>query len=180
MHVGEVGDDEERNWWNICGWGNTQDGIEGEEGPDFKPSHVATGRWYDIKLTVSGRTIKCWLDGQLIHDFYFDDGGKINALYATAATDAPTGDLIVKVVNTQTVPLETELNFAGATLTGKGTATVLTSKDAKDENSLAEPTKVYRFPTNQFQALPHGFAQLRSTPPSRQGVGEAIRPLGWD
>ena len=135
-------DDDERTWWNIGGWGNTQDAIESGGPADSKTGNIETGRWYDIKITVAGKHVKCWLDGQLIHDVDFDDGGKINALYATAATDAPTGDLIVKVVNTQTVPLETELNFAGATLTGKGTATVLTSKDAKDENSLAEPTKV--------------------------------------
>jgi alpha-L-arabinofuranosidase len=137
-----VGDDEERNWWNIGGWGNTQDGIEGEEGPDFKPSHVATGRWYDIKLTVSGRTIKCWLDGQLIHDLDSSKGGQYNSLHATAAADRQTGDIILKVVNTAAEPLEAELNISGAKLAGSGTATVLTSASPADENSLAEPVKV--------------------------------------
>jgi alpha-L-arabinofuranosidase len=49
----------------------------------------------------------------------------------------------VKVVNTSAGPLETQLNLAGANnLSGKGTATVLTSDSPTDENSLDNPTKV--------------------------------------
>jgi alpha-L-arabinofuranosidase len=137
-----INNDEDRNWWNISGWGNTQDGIEGDDGLDFKPSHVETDHWYDIKLAVSGKNIKCWLDGQLIHDVDTSAGGAYKSLYATSATDAQTGDVIVKVVNTAADPLEMELNIAGAKLTGKGSATILTSKAQTDENSLTEPTKV--------------------------------------
>ena len=73
----------------------------------------------------------------------FDSGGKINSLYATAATDAASGDLIVKVVNASAGPLETELVLSGASnLSGKGAATVLTSESPADENSLADPLKV--------------------------------------
>lgn len=138
-----IKDDEDRTWWNIGGWGNTQDGIEGGGGADFKPSHIEADHWYDIKLTVDDKRLQCWLDGKLIHDV---DASAASAQYqsicATAATDAQTGDLIVKVVNTAAEPMETQLNFAGANLTGKGTATVLASENPKDENSLAEPTKV--------------------------------------
>jgi alpha-L-arabinofuranosidase len=137
-----VAGNDDRTWWNIGGWGNTQDAIECGGTTDSKPGKIESGRWYDIKLTVAGRRVKCWLDGQLIHDAEFDAGGKVNALYATAATDAQTGDVIVKVVNTQTDPLQTELNLSGATLTGKGKATVLTSENAADENSLDNPMKV--------------------------------------
>jgi alpha-L-arabinofuranosidase len=65
------------------------------------------------------------------------------SLYAVAATDEKTGDVIVKVVNTSTQPLETEVDLSGIkNLTGRGTAIVLTSESGTDENSLAEPTKV--------------------------------------
>jgi len=137
-----INGDDDRTWWNIGGWGNTQDAIESEGSMDSKPSNIETGRWYDIKVTVAGKHVKCWLDGQLIHDIDFNSGGTINALYATAASDTKTGDVIVKVVNTQAGPLSTELNLSGTSLTGKGTAVVLTSDKATDENSLAEPTKV--------------------------------------
>jgi alpha-L-arabinofuranosidase len=137
-----IAGDEDRTWWNIGGWGNTQDAIESGGTTDSKPSHIDSGRWYDIKLTVAGKHVKCWLDGQLIHDTDFDSGGKINALYATSATDTQTGDVIVKVVNTSADPVQTELALSGVNVSGKGTAIVLTSKSAADENSLDNPTKV--------------------------------------
>ena len=137
-----VGNDDDHNWWNIGGWGNTQDGIEGGDTLDGKPSHIETDRWYDLKLTVAGHQVKCWLDGQLRHDVDFGGSKVIKALYATAATDAQTGDVIVKVVNAAAQPLATAVDLTGAKLTGQGTATVLTSGNPTDENSLANPMKV--------------------------------------
>jgi alpha-L-arabinofuranosidase len=138
-----INGNDDRTWWNIGGWGNTQDGIEAGETLDAKPSHIEPDRWYDLKVTVSGRNVKCWLDGALIHDLNYDQGGKINSLYATAATETTSGDLIVKVVNASAAPLETALDLSGASnLSGKGLATVLSSDSPADENSLAEPFKV--------------------------------------
>jgi alpha-L-arabinofuranosidase len=137
-----INGNEDRTWWNIGGWNNTQDGIESGGTLDAKPGNIETGRWYDLKLTVAGKNVKCWLDGQLVHDLDYDAGSKLNSLYAVSATDGKTGDLIVKVVNADTQPLETELDLLGTSLSGKGTATVLTSESGTDENSLAEPTKV--------------------------------------
>jgi len=137
-----VANDDDHNWWNIGGWGNNQDGIECGDTLDGKPSHIETGRWYDLKLTVTGNHVKCWLDGQLLHDVDFGGSKIVKALYATAATDAQTGDVIVKVVNANAQPLATEVDLTGAKLTGKGTATVLTSEKSTDENSLENPTKV--------------------------------------
>jgi alpha-L-arabinofuranosidase len=137
-----VNGNEDRTWWNLGGWGNTQDAIEAGGSQDSKPGYIETDRWYDIKVEVAGKHVKCWLDGQLVHDIDFESGGKISSIYATAATDEKNGELIVKVVNANPQPLETELALNGASLTGQGTATVLTSTNGTDENSLAEPTKV--------------------------------------
>lgn len=142
MVMFRLGGNEDRTWWNIGGWGNTADGIEAGGTLDSKPSHIETDRWYDLKVTVSGKNVKCWLDGELIHDVDFDVNTEVMSLYSVAATDEKSGDLIVKVVNANLQPLETEINLNGATLTGQGTATVLTSASGADENSLAEPTKV--------------------------------------
>jgi alpha-L-arabinofuranosidase len=134
---------EDRTWWNIGGWGNTADAIESGGTLDSKPSHIETGHWYDIKVVVSGKRVKCYLDGEAIHDLHYDAGGIINSLYATAASDRKSGDLIVKIANASANALETELVFSGATnLAGVGTAIVLTSESPSDENSLEEPTKV--------------------------------------
>ena len=92
---------------------------------------------------VTGKNVKCYLDGQLVHDVDYDSGGKVMSLYAVAAKDEKSGDVIVKVVNASAQPLATELDLSGAkNLTGQGTATVLTSENPTDENSLANPLKV--------------------------------------
>src|SRR5450756_747173 len=142
MVMFRLGGDEDRTWWNVGGWGNTADGIEAGGTLDSKPGHIETDRWYDLKVTVSGQNVKCWLEGSLVHDVNYDLTSKVASLYAVAATDAKTGDLIVKVVNANTKPLETEGNLGDAKLSGQGTATVLTSDSGADENSLAEPMKV--------------------------------------
>ena len=138
-----IGGNEDRTWWNIGGWGNTADGIEAGETLDSKPSNIETGRWYDLKVVVSGKNVKCYLDGAVIHDLDFESGGNVASLYAAAATDEKSGDVIVKIVNANASPLETQVDLAGAkNLTGQGTAIVLTSENGEDENSLAEPAKV--------------------------------------
>ncbi len=143
MVLFRIGGNEDRTWWNLGGWGNTATGVEAGETLDSKPSHIETDRWYDLKVVVSGKNVKCYLDGKVIHDLNYDAGGKVTSLYAVAATDKATGDLIVKVVNANAKPLETQVDLSGAkNLTGTGTATVLTSASGTDENSLAEPTKV--------------------------------------
>jgi len=135
--------DDDRTWWNLGGWNNTQNAIENGGTIDPKPGQIETGRWYDIRIEVSGKRVKCYLDGQLVHDVNYESDGQVNALYACASRDDQTGDVIVKVVNTGASPLETQLDLVGAkNLTGQATATVLTSASRLDENSLAEPTKV--------------------------------------
>jgi len=70
-------------------------------------------------------------------------GAAAAPLYACAARDERTGDVIVKVVNASAGPMETQINLAGpSALTGQGMAIVLTSASGKDENSLDTPTRV--------------------------------------
>jgi alpha-L-arabinofuranosidase len=135
--------DGDRLWWNIGGWGNTADAIEAGERLGSKPGSVETGRWYDLKVVVTGNHVQCYRDGKVEHDIDYDLVGDVASLYAVTARDDRTGDLILKVVNVNHKPLETEIKIEGATnLTGKGTAVVLTSEDSTDENSLDNPTKV--------------------------------------
>jgi len=138
-----IANDEDRIWWNLGGWGNTQDAVQSDATIDGKPGNIETGRWYDLRVEVSGKRVQCFLDGQLVHDVNYESAGQVTALYACASHEDQTGDVIVKVVNTSAQPLETELDLSGANnLTGKGSAIVLTSENGADENSLAEPTKV--------------------------------------
>lgn len=133
-------DENAKGWWNIGGWGNTRDAIEMEGiiGNDA-PSHIETGRWYDIRVELSGERIKCYLDGKLIHDVAYP---KYKALYSVASQSENGRDIIVKVVNAGFEAQETDLNFEGAKLASTGTAIVLSAADPAAENSLDEPTKV--------------------------------------
>lgn len=135
--------DEDRTWWNLGGWENTQDAVQNGTDIDPQPSHIDTGRWYDLRVEVSGKHVKCYCDGQLIHDVNYDSDGMTKSLYASATDDQKTGDVIVKVVNAGADPLETKIVLSGAkNLTGKGSAVVLTSDNPTDENTLDDPTKV--------------------------------------
>ena len=140
FHIANI---EDRIWWNLGGWGNTQDAVESDGVLDAKSGHIETGRWYDIKVAVSGKRVKCFLDSQLVHDVDYESESQVKALYACAAQDDRTGDVIVKVVNAGTDPLATKLDLAGAKhLTGEGTASVLTSDSGADENTIDNPMKV--------------------------------------
>jgi alpha-L-arabinofuranosidase len=88
------------------------------------------------------------------------EGGKLSSLYATAATDAATGDIMVKVGNAAAAPLPTELDLSGAANLS-GTATGLTPDRPKDENSLAEPTRVS--PKTENLSYP-GTTRMRAFP----------------
>ena len=139
-----IANDQDRIWWNLGGWNNTQDAVEsGGRTIDGKPGHIESNRWYDIRIVVSGKRLKCYCDGQMIHDVDYESEGQVKALYASAASDQRTSDVIIKVVNTSASPLETKIDLSGAKdLTGKGNAIVLTSASPMDENTLDHPTKV--------------------------------------
>ncbi|TAL02623.1 MAG: alpha-L-arabinofuranosidase, partial [Verrucomicrobia bacterium] len=63
-------------------------------------------------------------------------------VFASAARDEKTGELILKVVNAAATPTETQFNLNGVKSVTGGQATVLTSENGKDENSITEPLKV--------------------------------------
>lgn len=62
-------DNTAKSWWNIAGWGNTQQALEA---PGFsmlpKSCSVQKGRWYTIKVEVRGSDVRCYLDNVKIYD----------------------------------------------------------------------------------------------------------------
>lgn len=152
-----VKNDQQRSWWNVGGWGDTQDAVEMDETMDAKPSHIETGRWYDLKVQARGDRIQCWLDGRLVHDLT-EPGRITHPLYASAARDNKNGDVILKVVNAAGVPVRTTIDLPGATsLTGSGEAMVLTASSPWEENSLEDPTNV----SPRTEAVSYQGAELR-------------------
>lgn len=137
-----INDDEDRVWWNIGGWNNTQHALELGETLDGKRGRIEPNRWYDIKVEVKGASVKCSLDGRVIHDIK-NTLAVTRAVYASAVRDTKNSEIIVKVVNTAATASEMEINLKGAKkLAASANAIVLTSDSPRDENTLEEPTKV--------------------------------------
>jgi len=138
-----VNDEGAKSWWNIGGWGNSTDAIElGNHIISKTPGHVETGRWYDLRVEVKGARVRCFLDGQLVHDL---DCQPLKSLFASATHDGKTGDIILKVVNVSTNALDTEVKCSSGKvpgLTGAGKAIVLTGISLLAENSLDAPTAI--------------------------------------
>jgi alpha-L-arabinofuranosidase len=109
---------------------------------DAKRGRIETGRWYDIKVEVKGMSVKCSLDGKVIHDLK-NARASMKGMFASATRDRRTSEIILKVVNAaaDSTPTEISLNGVGK-LSANAQAIVLTSGSPKDENTLEEPTKV--------------------------------------
>jgi alpha-L-arabinofuranosidase len=139
-------DGENYHWWNVGGWGNTVARCEAAEsrsrepyGPGT-PFSVETGRWYDLKLEVTGRRLRGFVDGKLVTDAAYQPGAPTRSIFATAALASST--VIVKVVNAGDAPVDLAIHLRGVTrVEPNGTAILLTGEpDA--QNSVDEPRKV--------------------------------------
>src|SRR6185312_9586280 len=130
----------ERYWWNLGGYGNTLHEIEFNQalvGSSVR-AKIERDRWYDIKVQLSGARIRCYLDGELVHDAvvprpqkFFDVAGQ------------GENELIVKAINLGSEAVSAKLNLGDVNLNSNtAQMTVLTSVDPADNNSLTEPTKV--------------------------------------
>jgi alpha-L-arabinofuranosidase len=133
---------EDRNWWNIGGWGNQEHGIEFNQNGIGRrvPGMVEANRWYDIKVELAGRRLRCYLDGKLIHD---EIAASPNRFFALAGRDEKSGELVVKAINAGSEPISATLKIEGASrLAAEASMTVLKSERGSDNNSLENPTRV--------------------------------------
>ena len=128
--------------WDIGGYNNSTNEMQiGLNAGSMKGS-VEPGRWYDVKLEITGNRVKGYLDGKLIQEVSATNLNTKNLL-ASASLDNKTGDIILKVVNSAATPVKSDIELNGATsLTGTGSVAVLTSASPLDENTLELPTKV--------------------------------------
>jgi alpha-L-arabinofuranosidase len=137
-------------WLNFGGWGNTTHAIEqinsgGKLQNGMTQGRVETGRWYDITLNVEGDKVKAWLDDELVFDTELRHD-TTKGVYTSATIDEPSGELIVKVVNTGDERTTAALNLAN--FTARSARLIrLAANDGMDENTLLQPTNIH--PTEQ-------------------------------
>ena len=155
-----VQDEEAKSWWNIGGWENTAHAIErGGVIANGVPGQVETNRWYDIRIEVKDASIKCFLDGKLIHDLTQPPP---KALFAVASQAKRANEVILKVVNVSPADQETDIGLKGAKVAPTAKAIVLASVKPEDENTLDQPTRVSPITLT----LDHAGAAFRHTFPA--------------
>lgn len=135
-------------WWNIGGWQNSRSGLERsaggaktELGPSA-PVTVETGRWYDIKIEVEGRQIRCFLDGKLITQAMDRPAYTQTPLFATASRELKTGDVILKVVNTAADSQPLQIDLRGVPTVGRTATGQVLAGQPQDVNTIDAPEKV--------------------------------------
>ncbi len=128
-------------WWNIGGWGNTENALQGE---GIIESHVSgsieTGRWYDLRIELRGTTVKAYIDGQLIHEA---QNKPISVFFASAGLDRRANELVLQLVNPRDEARDVAIHLNGALKPGS-TASVITLTGAEPdaENTLSHPDAI--------------------------------------
>ena len=126
-----VQDKDNNFFWNLGGWDNTvsclqqvENGIKtGQIIGTVKPFTAETGKTYELKVEVSGRNVKCYVDGDLYVDYTTGSDCESEA-YQVVSTDE-TGDIIIKLVNVT----DTKKTFAC---------------DIKDADEICDTATVYQ------------------------------------
>jgi alpha-L-arabinofuranosidase len=162
----------ERFWWNLGGWSNTQHAIELNQtqvGQSVR-GRIETDRWYDIKIELAGSRIRCYLDGELMHDVSWTPPEKF---FVTAGREDASGEVIVKAINLAADPLDASIALHGMeNLAAEATVTVLQSDDLSANNGLDAPQRLVPQETRidnvakQFKHTfpPQSFTVLRLEP----------------
>lgn len=133
-------------WWNIGGWGNRTHAVEKSvDGMKFGvgagvAGSVESGRWYDVRIELAGKSIRCFLDGALIQTV---EDRSVASLAAVAGKMDDTGEIIVKVVNGDgaAATMTVALDGAGPVMS-EGRVMVLSSAMLGDENSFENPRHI--------------------------------------
>ena len=134
--------DGRRVQFNVGGWGNRQHAVQVADAIVDEPvrESVEEGRWYDVKIEVRDRLLRCSLDGRLIKQIRLP---RVDTVLAIAGKDDGTGDVVVKVVNSGPELASMSLRIEGeARIAPEAKLTVLTSANPKDENSFEVPSKI--------------------------------------
>jgi alpha-L-arabinofuranosidase len=141
-------DDRNYFWWNLGGWNNTQHALEqtrnGSKSSlgDGVAGSIELNRWYEIRIEAGGGSIRCYLDGALIHNVVDAGAAGPAGLAASCVKDTTTGDVILKLVNVTDRTTQGQIDLRGVgRVSPVATRTVLTG-DIRAENTLQHPAIV--------------------------------------
>ncbi len=164
-------------WWNVGGWGNTlarcEAAVNGDRGTYGAgvPFVVETGRWYDLRLEVTGNRVRGFVDGKLVTDTNEEPASAPISVIASATYATADHTVIVKIVNPGSDPVDMAIRVRGTgKVDPKGRAIVLTG-DPNAVNTVEQPTNIapkletFTNASESFQRRlpPHSFTVLRLT-----------------
>ncbi|NIK77101.1 alpha-L-arabinofuranosidase [Paenibacillus castaneae] len=143
------GKDDENNqlFWEIGGWQNQDSMISSRiNGRNSCLTQslftVESGIQYELELEVSGRRIRAFINGGLIHDTE-DKLAVIEPLYYSASVEDKTGDIIVKAVNLQERRVSAKIEFMELPNSSyEADIFELSGHALEDENSFEKPDRI--------------------------------------
>jgi alpha-L-arabinofuranosidase len=158
-------DDDNRLYWEISGWQNQDSMISSRvngRGSCLTQSlfTVENDVTYKLALEVSGRKIRAFINGELMHETE-DKIAVIQPLYYSSSTEDATGDTIVKVVNMQEAAVCAEIaleDLQAADGVRHVVSYELSGHLPQDENSFEQPQKIVPV-QSEFSFDGSGFTQ---------------------
>ena len=133
---------------NVGGSDNTRAALEfvrggKKESPDKgAPVIVEKDRWYDVRVEVEGRKVRCFLDDKLVTEGTSPPAPPLGPVFAGASRVEGTGEVILKVVNTSPGAQKLRIDLQGVKEVEKGATAEILSGQPGDVNTLAEPEKM--------------------------------------
>jgi len=146
IHVGRR-DDRNSIYWELGGWQNQDSAVCSRVNGrgSCLTQHLFTveeGREYELAVEIQGRRIRVSADGQLIAETE-DRLPQIEPLYYTASVEDASGDILIKAVNIQEVPVSVQLELGGMSDESRNVEIhELSGYELNQENSFEEPEAV--------------------------------------
>ncbi len=128
--------------WEVGGWQNQDDALcvhinNREAVLDHELCTVEKDRVYELKLTVKGNVIECFVDGKMVHHVEVKPV-VIEPIYTAASVDE-NGNIILKAVNVSDKPYKAQI-LTGRNIKDVEAKTLTAELDAV--NSFEDPLKV--------------------------------------
>jgi alpha-L-arabinofuranosidase len=102
-------------WWNIGGWINSEHAIEPRVNGQSQGRLISTrgriesDRWYDLRVELTPGRIRCFIDGELVHDYE----KSLPEVRVSPTFDKSTGEVLAKIVNPGETPVSATIRLRG-------------------------------------------------------------------
>ncbi len=139
-------DNDNFDWFNIGGWGNSRNAIEQTtdggrftiaDGKDFR---VEDNRWYDLRVDVEEDRLAAYIDNKLQFTAR-RQSTELHGVFANSTIDEANNTLYIKVVNAGAEATEGTVQLANGQAANVEMIR-LSSESGNDENSMEAPLNI--------------------------------------